>query len=97
MITSITFAQKKNQIKSNNQNTKKVNAYMKIDDIKGESTDKSRKANYIIKIADIQGESKDKSSKRVTPFMKIGEIQGESQRSSKTTTRRRVVVAKSNK
>ena len=52
MISSITFAQKKN----NNQNTKRVVSHMKIDDIKGESND-TRKSTQYMKIDDIKGES----------------------------------------
>lgn len=94
MISCITYAQKKNQIKSNNQNAKKVNAYIKIDDIKGETNDKSSKrATPFIKIGDIKGETNDKSSRKVYNKRKFSNKPLE----EKTTTRRRVVVAKSNK
>ena len=57
MISSITFAQKKNT----NQNTKRVVSHMKIDDIKGESND-TRKSTQYMKIDDIKGESNDKKT-----------------------------------
>ena len=65
MISSITFAQKKNT----NQNTKRVVSHMKIDDIKGESNDIRESSRYM-KIDDIKGESNDKRTIIIGPAEK---------------------------
>jgi hypothetical protein len=109
MITSITFAQKKNHVKSNNQNTKEVNAYMKIDDVKGESNDKSsKKAIGFIKLMDVKGETNKKQNTSVVnknyknkPSEKIKmneQLLNKPPKKKKSkahyTTRKRVVVLK---
>lgn len=89
MITTITFAQE-----TENQNSKSIGgiktnksinaeaSYMKIGDIKGESTRQSSNNNSI----------GTEPKKARSGYMKIGEIQGES-----NDKRRRVEVLKSNK
>ena len=90
MITTITFAQE-----TENQNSKSIGgiktnksinaeaSYMKIGDIKGESTRQSSNNNNL---------TATESKKARSGYMKIGDIQGES-----NDKRRRVEVLKSNK
>ena len=86
LISTITFAQKK----TNNKNTKRVVSHMKIDDIKGESNDKSTKRTIKIGGAEkpytrTKGETtlgdiqvKSQKSSKPTIYMKIDDIKGES-------------------
>ncbi len=90
MITTIAFAQETENQNSKSigdiKNNKSINAeasYLKIGDIKGESTRQSSNSNSVIRT---------EPKKVRSGYMKIGDIKGES-----TARRRRVEILKSNK
>ncbi|MEN3324203.1 hypothetical protein VP395_10720 [Mariniflexile soesokkakense] len=97
MMTTITFAQETNKNNINQapktadvlkgDESKKVEAhYVKLGDIKGESTAESNKSKEV--------KSNDSKEAKAI-YVKLGDIKGESKPSS--TTRKRVEVLKSNK
>ena len=107
---------KKNDTKSSIENNKQVTNYVKIDDVKGVSNDKSSKKNkiieetkktyassttqnnskksnsYFVKFEGIEGETSEKDFKRIYNKRKFSQ----QALKEKKTTRRRVIVAKSN-
>jgi len=84
LISNITFAQKTIQTKANNQNTKQVNPYVKIDDFDGQSADKNS-ARFYQKRKYAEELLEKKSKKR--GYVKFEGVTGESNdKSSKRST-----------